>query len=66
MNKLGGMQIMGTAEIIDIGSEEYISVLAQKQLKFEKIVSLPVALNLIKININKIEFLWSGFAELGR
>lgn len=56
---------MGDAEIIDIGSDEYISVLTQRNLKYEKISALPVALNLIKINIKKIEFLWSEFAKLG-
>jgi menaquinone-dependent protoporphyrinogen IX oxidase/uncharacterized protein YhbP (UPF0306 family) len=65
MNELGGMQIMGVAEIVDIGSDEYISLLAQKELKFDRIISLPVALNLIKIRIQKIEFLWSGFEKLG-
>lgn len=65
MNELAGMQIKGTAELIDIGSEEYISLLTHKGLKYEKIMKLPIALNLIKINIKTIEFLWSGFAKLG-
>lgn len=65
MNELSGMQIKGAAEIIDIGSDEYISVLTHKNLKYDNIIELPIALNLIKINIRKIEFLWSGFAKLG-
>lgn len=65
MNELGGMQIAGTAELIEIGSEEYISILDQKNIKYEKIKSLPIALNMVKINIGKIEFLWSGFGGLG-
>jgi len=65
MNELGGMQITGAAELIEIGSEEYISILEQKNIKYEKIKSLPIALNMMKIKIKKIEFLWSGFDGLG-
>jgi menaquinone-dependent protoporphyrinogen IX oxidase len=65
MNELGGMQIMGNAEMVDIGSGEYISVLKEKSLKYENIISLPFTLNLIKVNIKKIEFLWSEFRKLG-
>lgn len=65
MNKLGGMQIKGTAEIIDIGDEEYISVLMQKNLDYDKIKSLSINLNMIKINISEIEFLYSKFNQMG-
>ena len=65
MNELGGMQIAGAAELIEIGSEEYITILKQKNIKYEKIKSLPIALNMVKIKIRKIEFLWSGFVGLG-
>lgn len=65
MNELGGMQITGTAEILDIKSEEYSSILAYKGLNPDKISSLPVALNLIKVRTSKFEFLWSEFSKLG-
>lgn len=65
MHDLAGMQIMGTAEIIDTGSNEYISVITQKGLNYSNINALPVNLNMIKINIKKIEFLWSQFDKLG-
>jgi menaquinone-dependent protoporphyrinogen IX oxidase/uncharacterized protein YhbP (UPF0306 family) len=65
MSKLAGMQIAGTAEIIEIGSDEYISAMKNRGLNIEEMISLPVALNLIKVHIKKIEFLWSAFAELG-
>ena len=65
MSELAGMQIRGSAEIIAIGSEEYISVLKQKNLNYENLLSLPIALNLIKIDITKVEFLWSEFTKLG-
>ncbi len=64
MNQLAGMQISGSAQIIDIGSYEYILLLNKKNLKLERITSLPVALNLIKINIDRIEFLWSEFNKM--
>lgn len=64
MSELSGMQIMGVAEMIEIGSDEYINVLKQNNLQLDNIISLPVSLNLIKINIKKIEFLWSDFAKL--
>ncbi len=64
MAQLSGMQITGYAEIIDIGCDEYRSVLALKSLKYAQIVSLPIALNMIKIHIRKVEYLWSGFREL--
>lgn len=65
MNQLGGMQIKGTAEIINIGNDEYISVLMQKKLNYEKIKALSVNLNMIKINISVIEFIWSEFNQMG-
>lgn len=65
MNELAGMQIMGTSEMIKIGSDEYISVLTKKGLKYENIMALPISLNLIKVNIKLVEFLWSGFVKLG-
>lgn len=65
MQELGGMQISGIANIIEIGSREYISVLEKKGLNYDKIIKLPIALNLIKIEIYKIEFLWSEFAKSG-
>jgi len=65
MSELAGMQISGTAKVIEMGSGEYKYVLGKKELDYEKISSLPMALNLMKIEITKIEFLWSGFSELG-
>lgn len=65
MSELGGMQITGTAELIDIGTKEYHSVLKEKGLSYDKLINLDVSLNFIKINIKKVEFLWSGFSKLG-
>ncbi|MHC1723825.1 MAG: flavodoxin domain-containing protein [Aminipila sp.] len=65
MGELGGMQITGVAEIIDTNTDEYLTVLSYKGLTPDKIYSLPVALNLIKIQMQKVEFLWSEFSRLG-
>ena len=65
MNQLRGMQIKGTAEIIETGSTQYLEFLAMKNLDYEYVGKLPVALHLIRIKIEKIEFLWSGFREMG-
>lgn len=65
MSDLAGMQISGRAVLVGIGSGEYKYVLEKRGLDFEKISSLPMALNLLKIEIGKIEFLWSGFGKLG-
>jgi nitroimidazol reductase NimA-like FMN-containing flavoprotein (pyridoxamine 5'-phosphate oxidase superfamily) len=65
MNRLRGMQIKGTAEIIETGSEEYREFLAMRNLKYENVMRLPASLYLIKITICRIEFLWSGFRDMG-
>jgi flavodoxin len=65
MTELGGMQISGTAVIVEVGSEEYKLVLKERNLDFEKISSMPMALNMLKIGISKIEFLWLGYSKLG-
>jgi hypothetical protein len=62
---LAGMQISGTAEVIEMVSEEYKFILGKRKLDYEKILSLPMDLNLLKIEIGKVEFLWSGFGKLG-
>lgn len=61
--KLGGLQISGTAEIICSGSKEYIKVASVKGLDTAKLKKLPVALNMIKVNLNSCEVLSS---EIGR
>ncbi len=64
MNSLAGMQITGKANIIDQTSEEYEEVIKMKGLNLESLKRLPVNINLIKIQIEKIEFLYSKFKEM--
>lgn len=61
--KLGGLQMNGTAEIISSESEEYTKIASKKGLNTAKLQSLPVALHLIKVQIHACEFLSS---EIGR
>jgi hypothetical protein len=65
MNKLAGMQITGRAYIISSNEIEYDNILKMKNLNIEYIKKLPYVLNIIKIKIEKIEFLYSQFKEKG-
>ena len=65
MNQLRGMQITGIAELIETGSKEYLDFLSLRNLKYEQVLKLPVVLHLIRIRICKMEFLWSGFQDMG-
>ncbi|MEA5040470.1 MAG: flavodoxin domain-containing protein [Clostridiaceae bacterium] len=61
--KLGGLQITGTAEIIRRESEEYAKAAAKKGINPEKLKALPAALNMFKVCPESCEFLSS---KLGR
>jgi len=65
MKSLAGIQITGTAELIQIGSDEYYSVLMKKGIHPDRLPALPAVLNLIKISMSKAEFLWSEFVSKG-
>lgn len=65
MGNIGGMQVTGEAQIVEIGSPEYISLLEHKGLTMEKLSAFPAALNLIKIVPSKIELLDSKSAKKG-
>ncbi|WP_321421747.1 flavodoxin domain-containing protein [uncultured Methanobacterium sp.] len=64
-NNLAGMQITGTSEIISEDTPEYEDVLRMKGLKIDFIKRNPVKMNMIKITISKVEFLYSEFKKLG-
>ena len=65
MNRLAGMQITGKATIVDHESAEYGNVLELKGLYIDAIKALPVEMNMIKIDIDAIEFLNSNFTKQG-
>ena len=61
MNNLQGIQITGKATIIEENGEEYNHVLKLKGLNVDVIQSLSVNMNMIKIAMEKVEFLNSKF-----
>ena len=63
--KLGGIQISGTAEIIEPWSEEYLALLSFKKLPAESLKKLPVTMHLIRITPTEIDFLCSRLKEYG-
>ena len=63
--KLGGLQITGTAEIICEESEEYIRAASKKGLDAAKLKALPAALNMIRVNLDSCEFLSSKIGRDG-
>jgi hypothetical protein len=63
--KLGGMQISGTAAIIEPWSEKYLDLLALKKIPAESLKKLPHTLHLIQITPIRIDFLCSEFKRLG-
>jgi hypothetical protein len=65
MNNLAGMQITGIASIIEKNKEEYKDIIIMKGLNLNFINNMAVNMNIIKIKILKIEFLYSKFKKLG-
>jgi menaquinone-dependent protoporphyrinogen IX oxidase len=65
MNKLAGMQISGSSSIIARNSDEYQEIIQLKGFTMDLIESLPVNMNMIKISMEKVEFLYSPFKEEG-
>lgn len=63
--ELAGMQITGIAQCVQLDCEEYYSVVKHQEIIYEKIAALPFTMHLIKINIDKIEFLSAEFKKLG-
>jgi menaquinone-dependent protoporphyrinogen IX oxidase len=64
MNNLAGIQIQGRASIIE-NEEEHRDIIKKKGLNPKFIDKMPVNMNIIKIEIQKIEFLYSKFKEMG-
>lgn len=65
LGNIGGMQVTGEAQLVETGSPEYKRLLEYKGLAMEKISSLPIVLNLIKIVPGKMELLDSRAAKKG-
>ena len=65
MNNLAGMQISGQAQIVSRDKKEYVEILKIKGLNPEFINKLSINLNMVKITLEKVEFLYSAFQEMG-
>ncbi len=65
LGQLGGMQITGTAELVEPWTGEYMDLLAFKKINAEKLKQLPVIMSLIKVMPTRIDFLCSEFKNLG-
>lgn len=63
--KLKGMQVTGTAEIIEPFSEEYIMMADYKKISVDVLKKLPYPMNLIRIVPTRIDFLNSEFKKKG-
>jgi len=65
MEKLAGLQLLGRVELVDEASEEYLAVLGWRGLDPKSVAALPFTLTLLRVHLERAEFLWSGFGALG-
>lgn len=65
MDRRAGLQLLGAAEIVPEESEEHAKALALRGLDDVRLGALPFALNLVAVRVERAEFLWSQFRELG-
>jgi nitroimidazol reductase NimA-like FMN-containing flavoprotein (pyridoxamine 5'-phosphate oxidase superfamily) len=63
--KLNGLQVTGTAEIVEPWSEEYLKLLTFKKIPETAMRKLPEPMNLIKIVPTVMEFLCSDLKNEG-
>lgn len=64
-SRLGGMQVSGTAKLIEPWSPEYLDFLAYKKLPEKALRGLNHPMYLICVNPSEIEFLSSAFKAMG-
>ncbi len=64
-DKLGGLQLTGEAVLIEEDHPDYEPILLFRGFSAEKFSRLSVQMNIIRIRIEKAEFLWSGFLKHG-
>ena len=62
---LGGMQVTGTADIIEPWSPDYLALLDHKGLPADRLRALPSPMHLIKVTPTAIDFLCSSLKEQG-
>jgi hypothetical protein len=64
-NQLNGMQITGSAEVVEPWTDEYLDLLAFKKIPAESLKKRSINLYLIKFTPTCIDFLSSDLAKLG-
>ena len=62
---LKGLQVSGTAEVIELFSGEYIQAAEWKKIPVDALRKLPFTMNLIKVQPKEIDFLNSDFKGIG-
>ncbi|AKA68686.1 pyridoxamine 5'-phosphate oxidase family protein [Clostridium scatologenes] len=62
---LAGVQISGTASLIERFSDEYNIVMEKRGLNIENLKNMPIYLNIIKVIPNKYEVIFSNFSKEG-
>ncbi len=65
MQNLRGLQVMGKAEIVPYGSEEYYHAFAGKGISKEQVSKLMVNMHILKIKPYEYEILNSDFRKMG-
>lgn len=63
--RLSGMQITGTAELVEPWKDEYMDLLAYKKISADNLKKLPVTMYLIKVTPSRIDYLCSEFKKSG-
>ena len=64
-NNLKGLQIQGTAQIVEPMSEEYMKACGEKKIPAEALKNMPRPLNIIKIVPDEMLILDAAFKEKG-
>jgi menaquinone-dependent protoporphyrinogen IX oxidase/nitroimidazol reductase NimA-like FMN-containing flavoprotein (pyridoxamine 5'-phosphate oxidase superfamily) len=66
MDKLAGMQITGRASLVSSRDQEHEEILRLEGQSLERITALPFALNMIRIEMERVEFLNADFKKMGQ
>lgn len=62
---LCGMQVTGTAEVVEPWSEDYLKLLSHKGIPEEALRKMPTEMHLIKVRPTEIDLLCSALKERG-
>lgn len=61
---LAGLQLHGTARIIEPDDPEYADLAAIRKIPVKRLLAMPVILHIIDITLANAVFLWGGFTKL--